>query len=329
MAFVNGTNDDTIDITNIGIDNTEQLEDYPDVVMLQNRWPQGSFEDDIYKEYAFFARDDNDGYSEIEDTITEHTTDSLTGSRCLHYDCISLPDGKILSQIPTNTDNTANESYIYANIYLIRAWIKGKISQEDTLYINPFVENHKFIDIDQDIELKELAANTGIVITDAEFSDWTEVHAVVPIAFYNDKINDDIIINGTYACGIQLIRPDDSTEYSDFFIDGISIINLLPIYEKQMVAIADEEYVKANILPYFPAWFRAQYYFSTSKIESLQVKSAKIIPNPASINTEVKIQAEVEDIDYLIRYDPMFCGTAICGVEGYQGYDDYMPEMSH
>lgn len=324
MAFVNGTNDTTIDITNIGVDNTEQLEDYPDVVMLQNRWSQGSFEDGIYKEYTFFARGGQDSYEEIEDTITEHTTSSLTGNNCLHYNCVSLPAGNILSYIPTAGDNTFSDINVRENIYLIRAWIKGKISREDTLYINPFVIANQFLDNYENI--KEIAKNTGIVLTDIEFSDWAEVHVVVTNAV-DAGIDENIIISGMESCGIQLIRPEISTEYSDFFIDGLSFINLYPIHKKTGAQTAIASYVEANILPYFPAWFKDQYYFSTSRVESLRILSAKIIPNPASINTEVTIQAEVEDIDYLIRYDPIFCGTAICGVEGYQGYDGYGAEI--
>lgn len=92
---------------------------------------------------------------------------------------------------------------------------------------------------------------------------------------------------------------------ADFMIEAIPVYNDI------------KEILDTVLSGYVPV----ELSFSVSQSIRVRILSANIVPNPASINTDVTLQVKAEEEEGPISvYQPIFTGTIISGMEFYQGH---------
>lgn len=329
MANVNGTNDLVIDIAAPG----SSLLDVP-FETITNYAPDGSFEtvegicdETSWKSYYMTPYDSPNGSDSRNSVINLF---SFEEGYFVITDIPDCPHGMNALGMESSTLAFSGISYFSYPIYgtdvlYISAYIKGDICNGDCLCVSPID-----FEIAKNMDINIIKSESySLVHGFSHFDDFTRISSIVMIP--------DSIPDVTCAPSIFLFSDESSSKTSNIQIDCVSVIPVQDLYSKLYVQSnnlslssierASEDEVLAVKKVYqpiqelldtvLPTFFFEDLNASYDKVESLRITSAQIVPNPASINDEITLQAAVEDIDYVLQYAPLFCGTFDCGANVY------------
>lgn len=323
MASTNGTNDLLIDIS--APEGTSL--DVPNIT-IKNYATDGSFETvhtiayevnwHVYYMTPTPGEDTNvafeDSFSLIETILEEFIISNAPG----------CPHGVNVLRMGSNTLAVCYDGFHYlydTDVFYISVYVKGDICEGDRLCISPInFESVKSYNVST-IQNPAYSLVQGT----SHFENFTRISSIVMLP--------NSIVEAPSGLSVFLFSDESSTKTSNIQIDCISVIPVSELYvalydqsnasnTEPVERISEDDIlnVKETYKPIqelldivLPTFFFKNLCASYDKVESLRIVSAKIVPNPASINTEVTLQAEIEDIDYVLQYAPLFCGTFDCG----------------
>lgn len=329
MANVNGTNDLMIDIA--APDGS--FLDVPFETIV-NYAPDGSFEtvegicDETSWESYYMTPYDSPNGSDSGNSVDNLF--SFEEGDFIITDIPNCPHGMNAIEMESSTLAFVGENYLNydissTDVLYISAYIKGDICDGDRLCISPMdFEMARSTDINI-IKSESYSLVHGL----SHFDDFTRISSIVMLP--------DSIPSVGCRPSIFLFSDESSSKTSNIQIDCVNIISVSDLYSKLYVqsnnlilasierASEDEvltvkkvyQPIQELLDTVLPTFFFGDLNASYDKVESLRITSAKIVPNPASINDEITLQAAVEDIDYVLQYAPLFCGTFDCGANVY------------